>query len=123
MVDFYHLLVREVFSFIFVHHMLAVIKTGGKQYLVKEGTTLRIEKLPGKAGDKLTFDVLLSGDEGGEVKIGTPTVDGAKVEAIILEQGRADKVMVIKYKRKVRYKRKVGHRQQYTKVKIDKITA
>ena len=104
--------------------MLAVIQTGGKQYIVKEGTTFNVEKLAGNAGDKLAFDrVLLVGDEGGEVKVGTPTVAGAKVEATILEQARAPKVTVIKYKRKVRYKRKVGHRQHYTKVRVEKIIA
>ena len=118
--------------------MIAVIQTGGKQYIVKEGSGLNVEKLPGNKGDKVVFDkVLLIGDEpvqnsaqqnfqsgrGGEVKVGTPTVAGAKVEATILEQGRAPKVTVIKYKRKVRYKRKKGHRQWYTKVNIDKIVA
>ena len=103
--------------------MIAVIKTGGKQYIVKEGTVLKVEKLLGKAGDKLALDqVLLCGDEGGEVQVGTPIVVGAKVEATILEQGRLPKVMVIKYKRKVRYKRKVGHRQDFTKIKIETIT-
>lgn len=102
--------------------MLAVIKTGGKQYIVKEGTTLMVEKLTGEKGGKIAFDqVLLMGDEGGEVKVGMPTVAGAKVEATILEHGRAPKITVIKYKRKVRYKRKIGHRQHYTKVKIEKI--
>ena len=102
--------------------MIAVIKTGGKQYIVKEGTTLNVEKLSGETGGTIIFDqVLLMGDEGGEVKVGTPTVAGAKVEATILEQGRAPKITVIKYKRKVRYKRKVGHRQHFTKVKIEKI--
>src|SRR3990167_7821924 len=103
--------------------MIAIIKTGGKQYIVKEGTTLSVEKLAGEKGGKIAFDqVLLMGDAGGEVKVGTPTVSGAKVEATILEQGRAPKVTVIKYKRKVRYKRKVGHRQHFTKVKIEKIS-
>lgn len=100
--------------------MFAVIKTGGKQYKVKEGQILKIEKIAGKVGDKIGFDkVLLVADEDGkEVKVGNPTVSGAKVAAEILEQGRAKKVMVIKYKPKTRYRRKVGHRQMYTKVKI-----
>ncbi|MBI2552687.1 50S ribosomal protein L21 [Candidatus Uhrbacteria bacterium] len=104
--------------------MIAVIKTGGKQYIVQAGTILKVEKLPGNQGDQAVFDqVLLMGDaNGGEVKVGTPTVAGAKVEAAILEQGRAPKVTVIKYKRKVRYKRKKGHRQEFTKVRIEKIT-
>lgn len=104
--------------------MIAVVKTGGKQYIIKEGTTLKVEKLVGNAGEAFIFnEVLLIGSEGQEVKIGNPNVAGAKVEARILEQGRADKINVIKYKRKVRYKRKVGHRQEYTKVKIEKISA
>ncbi len=104
--------------------MLAVIQTGGKQYIVKEGTILKVEKLAGEKGGAIVFDrVLLIGEEGGEVKVGAPTVAGAKVNAIIEEQGRADKVTVIKYKRKVRYKRKVGHRQHFTKVRIEKIVA
>ena len=101
---------------------IAVIQTGGKQYIVKDGTVLKVEKLAGEQGGKVVFDrVLLVGEEGGEVRIGTPTVSGAKVEAVILEQGRAPKVTVIKYKRKVRYKRKRGHRQHFTKVRIEKI--
>ncbi|MDO8505684.1 MAG: 50S ribosomal protein L21 [bacterium] len=104
--------------------MIAVIKTGGKQYIVKEGTTLSIEKLAGEKGGKIAFDqVLLVGDEGSEVKVGAPTVKGAIVEATIVEQGRAKKITVIKYKRKVRYKRKIGHRQHFTKVTIDRISA
>jgi large subunit ribosomal protein L21 len=102
--------------------MIAVIKTGGKQYKVKEGEILKIEKVAGAAGDKLDFEVLLLADEEGkDVKVGKPTVSGAKVAAEILEQGRARKVNVIKYKPKVRYRRKAGHRQMYTKVKIGKI--
>lgn len=102
--------------------MLAIIKTGGKQYIVKPGTTLKVEKLPGEQGGTIVFDqVFLVGEEGGEVTVGTPTVAGAKVEATILEQGRLPKITVIKYKRKVRYKRKLGHRQYYTKIKVENI--
>lgn len=102
--------------------MFAVIKTGGKQYKVKEGEILKIEKVAGAAGDKIYFEVLLLADEDGkDVKIGKPTVAGAKVTADILEQGRARKVNVIKYKPKVRYRRKAGHRQMYTKVKVTSI--
>lgn len=99
--------------------MIAVIRTGGKQYKVKEGQILKIEKIAGNAGDKIEFEVLLTSDEEGkDVKVGKPTVSGAKVGAEILEQGRARKVNVIKYKPKVRYRRKAGHRQMYTRVKI-----
>lgn len=83
---------------------------------------LKIEKLPGKKGDKVVFDqVLVIGEEGKEPQIGTPLVEGAKVEGVIEEQGRAKKVTVIKYKAKVRYRRKLGHKQAYTKVKVGKI--
>lgn len=103
--------------------MFAVIKAGGKQYKVKEGQVLKIEKIGGKVGDKVEFDqVLLLADENGkEVRVGTPTVAGAKVSAEILEQGRGKKVTIIKYKPKVRYRRKKGHRQLYTKVKVTSI--
>ena len=101
---------------------ISVIKTGGKQYKVTKGDELRIEKLAGEKGDKITFDqVLMVADEKGKkVEIGKPTVKDAKVEAEIMEQGRAKKVDVVKYKRKTRYRRKAGHRQAFTKVKITK---
>ena len=102
------------------NYMFAIIKTGGKQYRVKENDTLRVEKLPGKVGDVIVFEeVLLIGDEKGEdIRVGMPTVSGAKVEAKILEQARAKKISVVKYKPKVRYRRRVGHRQEYTKVQV-----
>ena len=104
--------------------MFAVIKTGGKQYIVKEGTILKVEKLSGQKGDKIAFEeVLLVSADGSEAKIGTPTVSGANVSAVIEEQARSEKINVIKFKRKIRYKRKHGHRQFFTKVKIEKITA
>ncbi len=103
---------------------IAVIQTGGKQYLVSEGQMLKIEKLPVEVGSSVEFEVLLvSDEEGKETNIGTPTVSGVKVKATVLEQGRADKVSVIKYKPKVRYRRNVGHRQPFTKIKIDQIAA
>jgi len=102
---------------------IAVIKTGGKQYKILEGKAFKFEKLLGAVGDKIDFDkVLLIADEGGSnVQLGTPYLEGRKVEAKIVEQGRAKKVVVIKYKRKVRYRRKAGHRQPFTKVEIVKI--
>ncbi|MCR4314197.1 MAG: 50S ribosomal protein L21 [Candidatus Uhrbacteria bacterium] len=103
---------------------LAVIQTGGKQYLVREGQELKIEKLNSEVGANVDFDVLLvSDEEGTTTHVGTPTLSGAKVTAVILDQGRADKVSVIKYKSKVRYRRNVGHRQPFTKIKIEKIAA
>lgn len=100
--------------------MYAVIATGGKQYKVSEGDVITVEKLGAEAGDKVTFDqVLVIG--GDNLKVGNPTVEGATVEASVVENGRAKKVIVYKYKRKTGYHKKNGHRQSYTKVKIDKI--
>lgn len=102
---------------------IAVIKTGGKQYKVKEKDTLRVEKLPVEVGKKMTFDevLLLADSESGESKIGNPVVKGAKVEAKVLEQGRDKKVKVVKFKNKTRYTRVYGHRQPFTKVEIIKV--
>ncbi|MFA6388721.1 MAG: 50S ribosomal protein L21 [Patescibacteria group bacterium] len=105
--------------------MIAVVQTGGKQYVVKEQTKLRVEKLAGAAGDSVTLEaVLLTGAEtGADVKFGTPLVSGAKVVAIIVKQGRAKKVTSMKFKNKVRYRRTLGHRQAFTEIKIEKINA
>lgn len=104
--------------------LMAVIHTGGKQYLVREGQILALEKLESESGANVTFDALLICDEDGDnTNVGTPLVSGAKVSATVQEQGRAEKVSVIKYKPKVRYRRNVGHRQPFTKIKIEKITA
>lgn len=102
---------------------IAIIKTGGKQYKVKENDVIKVEKLDAEDGKSVIFDqVLLVADEkGGDLKLGTPTVSGAKVTGKVLEQGRHDKVNVIKYKAKIRYKKKYGHRQPYTKIQIEKI--
>jgi len=99
---------------------LAVIKTGGKQYLVEAGTVLDIEKVADKDG-KIIFDEVLLIDDGKSTKIGTPLVDGAKVEAEIVEQFKDKKIRVFKMKRRKGYRRTQGHRQQKTKVKITKI--
>ena len=105
--------------------MFAVIKTGGKQYKVEKGDKFRIEKLNKKQGSTVSFnDVLMvSEKDGAKMKLGKPKVSGAKVEAKVLEQGRAKKVNVIKYKSKTRYRRKAGHRQLFTKIEITKISA
>ena len=101
--------------------MLAVIKTGGKQYQVQEGDKIKVEKLEGEAGAKITFDeIMFVGDEK-DAKVGTPLVSGAKVEATIVQQGRHKKVWGIKHKAKKRYKVKFGHRQTFTEVEITKI--
>lgn len=104
--------------------MLAVITTGGKQYIVKEGDELNVEKLDLEEGKTVEFGAMLVADEeGANVKVGTPQVEGAKVSATILETGKGKKIDVIKYKPKVRYRRKYGHRQPFTKIKIEKISA
>lgn len=103
---------------------IAVIKTGGKQYLVHEGQVMNIEKLDLEIGSNLEFDALMVSDTEGEATtVGTPIVEGAKVTVTVVDHGRDDKVHVIKYKRKSRYRRNVGHRQPFTKVKIEKIIA
>lgn len=99
----------------------AVIKTGGKQYKVKQNDTVKIEKIPGKAGDKVLFDQVLMVADGDKVDIGKPVLEGKKVEGKILEQGRSKKVMVVKYKPKTRYKVRRGHRQSFTKVEMTQI--
>ena len=102
--------------------MYAVIATGGKQYKVSEGDIIKVEKLDVQAGETYTFDkvLLVSGDD---VKVGTPTVSGATVEADVIDTVKGKKIIVYKYKRKTGYHKKNGHRQLYTKVKIDKINA
>ena len=103
--------------------MYAVIVTGGKQYKVSEGDTLFVEKIEAEEGSAVTFDQVLMVGEGEDVKVGAPTVAGATVEASVVENGKAKKVIVYKYKRKTGYHKKNGHRQQYTEVKIEKINA
>ena len=101
--------------------MLAIIKTGGKQYLIKKGTKLKIEKIEGEVGTKIDFaEILFVGDEK-EAKIGAPFIKGAKVEGKILKQDKDKKVWGIKHKPKKRYKVKFGHRQPFTEVEITKI--
>jgi len=104
--------------------MLAVIKTGGKQYKVSEKQVLRVEKLSADARkeNKVVFDdVLLVSDTAGKLTIGSPTVKNAHVEAQVVSDGKNKKVRVVKYKPKTRYKRVIGHRQPYTEVRIEKI--
>lgn len=100
--------------------MLAVIETGGKQYLVREGAALTIEKIAGEAGGEAVFDkvLLLANEDGTEVQVGKPYLEGVTVTAEITGQGRAKKIRVVKFKRKVRYHKVHGHRQHETKVKI-----
>jgi large subunit ribosomal protein L21 len=103
--------------------MYAVIKTGGKQYRVEQGSTIRVEKLPGDKGSKLELgEVLLVGD-GENVKVGKPTVAGASVSAEIVAQELGPKLLIFKFRRRKAYRKKNGHRQQYTALKITGITA
>lgn len=99
--------------------MIAVIETGGKQYLVKTGDVIKIEKLLAKEGEKVSFDkvLLTAKDDGSDVKLGNPYLSLA-VEATVEKQGRAKKIRVEKFKRKVRYHKVYGHRQPFTQVKI-----
>ena len=100
--------------------MYAVIKTGGKQYRVQKDDVIYVEKLDAKEGDAVNFEVLMLGKDDGVV-IGTPVVEGAKVEGEVLGQVKSAKVVVYKYKYKKNERRKQGHRQPYTKVKITEI--
>ncbi len=103
--------------------MYAVIASGGKQYKVEQGEVLMVEKLPGDIGDPITFEKVLMFSDGDAVRIGTPVLDDVTVQGHIVEQGKAKKVIVFKYKRRKRFRRKQGHRQPYTAVKIDAIDA
>ena len=100
--------------------MYAIIATGGKQYRVSEGDVIYIEKIDADVDSTVSFDVLLVGNDG-DVKVGTPVVEGVKVEGKVVGQIRGDKIIVFKYKSKKNYRRKQGHRQPYTKVEITKI--
>ncbi len=103
--------------------MYAVIRSGGKQYRVTPGGSVRVEKLAGDVGSTITLeDVLLVGDDG-DVKIGAPTVDGARVKGTIVAQGRGPKIRVFKMKRRKGYRRTHGHRQDYTEIRVDQIDA
>jgi large subunit ribosomal protein L21 len=103
--------------------MYAVVSTGGKQYRVQQGETLRIEKIPGEVGSKVTFDRVLMVADGENVRVGQPVLEKAAVLASIVEQDKAKKILVFKYKRRKRYRRKAGHRQPFTAIRIDGIEA
>lgn len=101
--------------------MQAIIVTGGKQYSVSEGDILFIEKLPAEAGDAVTFDQVLAIVDGETATFGTPVVEGAKVEATVVKNGKGKKIRIFKYNPKKGYRKRQGHRQPYTKVQIGKI--
>ena len=103
--------------------MYAVVVTGGKQFRVQEGDVLFVEKLNAEVDSTVELTEVLAVAKDGEIKVGAPVVEGAKVVAKVLAQGKAKKVVVFKYKRKKDYRRKNGHRQPYTKIVIEKIEA
>ncbi|HEY9403607.1 MAG TPA: 50S ribosomal protein L21 [Pyrinomonadaceae bacterium] len=98
----------------------AIIRSGGKQFRVAEGETVRLPSLNEEAGKTVEFEVLVLGGDN-ETRVGSPVVDGARVAGTIVEHGRGDKIIVFKMKRRKQYKRTQGHRQNYTAVKIDSI--
>ena len=101
--------------------MYAIIQTGGKQYRVSEGDVVSIEKLTAAEGEEVVFDQVLTVVSDGDIKIGKPVVEGAKVTAKVVEHGKGEKILVFKYKAKSNYRKRQGHRQPYTKVEISKI--
>lgn len=102
--------------------MYAIVETGGKQYRVQEGQTLQVEKLSQAVGETVSFDRILMVNDGA-VKVGSPYVEGATVVAKVVEQGKAKKILVFKYKAKKNERKKQGHRQPFTRVRIEKIQA
>ena len=102
--------------------MYAIIKTGGKQYKVSEGDLVRVEKLSYEVGETVDFDQVLLVSNDGELKVGSPLVEGAKVSATVEDQNKDKKIVVYKYKPKKQYRKKHGHRQPYTLVKINSIS-
>ena len=103
--------------------MYAVIAAGGKQYKVRQGDILRVEKIPGEVGSPVSFDKVLMYSDGEITSIGQPDLDNVAVKGSIVDQGKAKKIIVFKYKRRKRYRRKKGHRQEFTAIQIDSIGA
>ena len=106
-----------------VEQMYAVIETGGKQYKVEVGQTVDVERLEANVGDTIQMDRVLMVTDGETVQVGQPVLDSARVAATVVEQGKGEKVIVFKYRAKQRYRRKNGHRQEYTRLLINEITA
>ncbi len=103
--------------------MFAIIETGGKQYRVQEGDVITVEKLNIEDGEKITFDKVIMISDGKTVKIGSPYVESCNVTGTVVESGKGPKVIIFKYKAKKDYRKKQGHRQPYTMIKIDKVSA
>jgi large subunit ribosomal protein L21 len=103
--------------------MYAIVTIAGQQFKVEEGRELFVHQLDAKEGDELSFDEVLLIDDGGEIQLGQPTVEGAEVKASVMEHVKGDKIIVFKKKRRKGYRRKKGHRQRFTKIKVDAINA
>ncbi len=103
--------------------MYAVIQTGGKQYRVSEGSTLKVEKLGLEAGASVEFDKVLMVADGDDVKVGAPYLDGGRVSATVTSVGRHRKIKIVKFRRRKHHRKQMGHRQHYTEVKITSISA
>ncbi|WP_417069487.1 50S ribosomal protein L21 [Niveibacterium terrae] len=103
--------------------MYAVIKTGGKQYRVVAGEKIKVEQIPAEVGTEITLDQVLMAGEGESVKIGTPVIAGASVKATVLAHGRHDKITIFKMRRRKHYQKHQGHRQNYTELRIEAISA
>lgn len=101
--------------------MYAVIASGGKQYRVSEGQVLKLETLPGEVGGKVEFDHVMLIADGADVNVGAPYIEGAKVAGEVVEHGRGEKIRIIKFRRRKHHMKKMGHRQNYTAVKITQI--
>ncbi len=106
-----------------IEHMYAVIETGGKQYRVQEGDVITVEKSDVEAGEKINFDRVLLLSDGETVKVGAPYVESCNVAGTVVEHGKGQKVIIFKYKSKKDYRKKQGHRQPYTMIKIEKVSA
>ncbi len=106
-----------------VSKLYAILETGGKQYRVSPGETIKVEKVPGAHGDSYVFDKVLAVNDEGALKCGNPYLPGTTVKATVLRQGKARKILVFKYRAKSNYRRRYGHRQSYTEVRIDSIEA
>lgn len=100
----------------------AVVDSGGKQYKVREGEVIRLEKLNGESGDSIEFDKVLCLKKDDEILFGDPVLSGARVQAQIIRHGRGEKIIVFKFKRRKKYRKKIGHRQSFTEVKIVSIS-
>ena len=101
--------------------MYAIIRTGGQQFRAEPGATLRIPSVAAEPGDTITFDEVLLGSNGGDLKVGAPLVSGAAVTAEVVKHGKGEKIIIFKHKRRKNYRRKLGHRQKFTEVRVNEI--